>query len=92
MRRGKEILSLEDHQKVALEIGGILNALSRIMHLINGKVPVKILDQLLSFRGVDKALQKLRCALEDELARQHPRASSLDVYYPNPADDDRRSA
>lgn len=81
MKRGKEILSVEGHIACAAEIDKILDCQSRLLELVNGKVPVKILDQLLSFRGMDKAVQKFRSALEDELACRHPREDSLKVYY-----------
>jgi hypothetical protein len=73
-------LSVEDHRKVAAEILGILDAHTRILELINGKVPVRILDQLLTFRGVDKATNRLRSDLDDEFYRVHHLGES--AYYP----------
>ncbi len=75
-------LSIEDHQKVAREILGIFDAHSRIIELISGKVPVRILDQLLTFRGVDKSTERLRTALEEELAQTHPGSALMDLYRP----------
>ena len=84
MKRGN--LSIEDHRKVSAEIIGILDAHSRILALINGKVPVKILNQLLSMRGVDKATHRLRSDLEDEMFRRHrDTAVTTSIYYPGMA-------
>ena len=73
-------MSVEDHRKVAAEIASILESHTRILELINGKVPVRILDQLLTFRGVDKATSRLRSDLDDEYYRIHHLGDS--VYYP----------
>ena len=60
-----------------------------ILERINGKVPVAILDQFLSFRGVDKAINKVRSALENEFYRTYPKAmESANCYYPTPVERD----
>ncbi len=77
----REHLSLDDHRKVAAEILGILDAHTRILEILNGKVPVRIIDQLLTNCGVDKATNRLRSDLEDEMFRRF-RGATTDVYYP----------
>jgi hypothetical protein len=78
----REWLTIEEHKAAAGQIYAMFQAQSKLLEIINGKVPVKILDQLLSFRGVDKAVNRLRSDLEDEMFRRHrhPEAN-LEVYY-----------
>jgi hypothetical protein len=74
-------LSMENHRKAATEILGILDTHRRIWYIVNGKVPMKIGDQLLSLNGVDKAINKLRADLEAEMFHRH-RHDAHDIYYP----------
>lgn len=74
-------LSKSGHEKASELIQTIMQSRSRLLHLVNGQVPAKIVDQLFDHTGMGRAVTKLRSDLENELLRRHPE-SSTEVYYP----------
>ena len=64
-------LSLDEHQEIAKHIYAIKQHLHCIFKIAANRVPSKISDQLLSFVGLDRKLQKLRSDLEDLMFDEH---------------------
>lgn len=77
-------LTLEEHRQVSAHLLEAEAAMSKVLDLLNNRVPAPVVDQLTTGRGFDKALYQLRSSLEDlmfaELGRQG--GADLRVYYP----------
>lgn len=80
----KSPLTIQEHRSVAKQVHSIERSLHEMFEIINGRVPMKILDQLLTFRGVEKAIMKFKSDIEDEMFRHHTNSAdcSTEVYYP----------
>jgi hypothetical protein len=80
MKRGK--LTIEEHKKVGEHFRQVAAHLDAILQVINGKVPLKIVDQLCTFHPIDKNVSKLKSDLEDLMYKElKPDASTArDIY------------
>jgi hypothetical protein len=66
----REKLTIEDHKKVGEHFRQVAAYLDAIFHVINGKVPLKVVDQLCTFHPIDKHVSKLKSDLEDLMYKE----------------------
>jgi hypothetical protein len=64
-------LSLDDHRELAKHLYAIDGHISAILKIVDGRVPVAILDQLLSGKPLDMKIFKLRDSLRNHMYKQH---------------------
>jgi len=82
MTRRKNQLSIEEHKKLATHLYAIQEHIRQMLNIMGGKVPVALLDKLLSFKPIDKHLNDLRSKLEDLMSVENAATdASLSIYY-----------
>jgi hypothetical protein len=64
-------LSLDEHRELAKHLYAINGHISAILKIVDGRVPVAILDQLLSGKPLDMKIFKLRDGLRNHMYKQH---------------------
>jgi hypothetical protein len=83
MPRKRIPLTIEEHKQLGLHMREIEAAMRKMVEVLNDHVPVAILDQLLTGRGVDKALHKLRSDLEELMFKDLGTrgGANIGIYY-----------
>jgi hypothetical protein len=78
----REKLTIEEHRKIGEHFRQVAAHLDAIFHVINGKVPLKVVNQLCTFLPIDKHVSKLKSDLEDLMYKElKPDASTArDIY------------
>jgi hypothetical protein len=70
-RKRPEILSVEDHKRVADELRTIDDALARIYEIIDGKVPESVARQAMFSSPLNRAAIRLCADMENEMFRHN---------------------
>lgn len=74
----KKIMSLDDHKAAANELWNIQEAAERLLNVLNGKVPVALLDRVAPFcNSYAGVFGRLRTTLDVH----HRRISGVEGYY-----------
>jgi hypothetical protein len=78
----RKSLSLDEHRELAKHLYAIDGHISAILKIVDGRVPVAILDQLLSGKPLDTRIFKLRDSLESLMYKQHgPLVDTGETYF-----------